>query len=176
MLGFPDDYEKECWPLPRNWGYPPLLGNWEAETLDKEQGRLIESCRGLWKRPGLRGRTWLTWWRAYRRKWRSSGQSPDMVATEVRRFPLGPQVGLDLHDAGTHVYGKTSWDICKCLRLLLVLMGGTGSRRLYSLCLTSKGTTSTWPCWCHIAAITETNLNANNEVSVTVPMDGKKQI
>ena len=33
-----------------------------------------------------------------------------MVAPEVRRFPLGPQVGLDLHDAGTHVCGKTSWD------------------------------------------------------------------
>ena len=36
-------------------------------------------------------------------------------------------------------------NIGKCLRLLLVRMGGTVSRRLYSLCLISKGTPSTWP-------------------------------
>ena len=39
--------------------------------------------------PGLRRWTWLTWWHVYRRKWRSSGQSPDMVAPEGRRFPSG---------------------------------------------------------------------------------------
>ena len=35
MLGSPDESGKGCYPLPSNWGYPPLLGNGEAETLDR---------------------------------------------------------------------------------------------------------------------------------------------
>ena len=27
--------------------YPPLLGNWEYEKLDRVQGRLVELCRGF---------------------------------------------------------------------------------------------------------------------------------
>ena len=102
------------------------------------------------KRPGLRGWTWLMWWRAYRMKWRSSGQSPDMVATEGRRFPLGPRAGPGLRQ---HRYPcmrerLVGINIGKCLRLLFIRMGETVSQWCYSLCLTSKGTLSTWPCWC----------------------------
>ena len=68
-------------------------------------GRQTTSIR---KRPGLRGWTWLTWWRAYRRKWRSSGQIPDLVAPEGRRFLLSWS-GFTSTPVPMFA-GKTSWD------------------------------------------------------------------
>ena len=55
------------------------------------------------KRPSLRGWTWLTWWRL---KWRSSGQSPDLVAPEkVGDSPSALGLVRIYVDAGTHVCG-----------------------------------------------------------------------
>ena len=97
------------------WGTPRKRALFGSEVQDSVSsvGDVAEGRSGgrrttsLRERPGLRGRTWLTWWRAYRREWRSSGQSPDMVAPEGRRFPLSPWV------TSTPVpmfAGKTSWD------------------------------------------------------------------
>ena len=93
---------------------------------------------------------WLTWWHGYRKKWRSSGQSPDRVAPEGWRFPLGPRAGPGLRRRRYPCMRENlvGTNIGKCLMVLFVRMGGTVSRRLCSLCLTSKGTPSTWPCWC----------------------------
>ena len=104
-----------------------LLVMWRRPS---RSGRRTISLR---KRPGLQGWTWLTWWRAYRRKW-SSGQSPDMVAPEGRRFLLSPGWSGFTSPPVPMFAGKISLD---------------QYRQVLEAIVSSNGWDGvTWPCWC----------------------------
>ena len=94
------------------WGTPrkrALFGPEGHDNVSSVSDVAEAQTTTFWRKPGHRGWTLLTWWRGYRRKWRSSGRSPDMVAPGSRRFLPNPRAGPGLHQ-----------HLCPCLRERLV--------------------------------------------------------